>query len=154
MRQRQGREQHRGSALVGVGPSALGYVADLVIDAGTAADVVRRAVERRSLVRGRGGDVRVHLAAIRLVLSTWDAQPRGAGADAVDARGLVEGLPTHLRQPLLLHYWSALSVADIARALHRSAATVQLQLDDARRLLAVALETGMSRSIGSFASRR
>lgn len=50
-------------------------------------------------------------------------------------RDLVERLPERMRVPVLLHYYADLSVADVARAVHRPEGTVKRLLHDARGLL-------------------
>lgn len=50
-------------------------------------------------------------------------------------RDLVERLPDRMRVPVLLHYYADLSVADVARAVHRPEGTVKRLLHDARSLL-------------------
>lgn len=55
-------------------------------------------------------------------------------------RDLVERLPDRMRVPVLLHYYADLSVADVARALHRPEGTVKRLLHDARALLHTMIE--------------
>ena len=51
-------------------------------------------------------------------------------------RAAVERLPKKLRDVVLLHYWSDLTVTDVAAAVGRPAGTVKRQLSEARALLA------------------
>ncbi len=55
---------------------------------------------------------------------------------AVTVRAAVERLPKRLRDVVLLHYWSDLTVTDVAAAVGRPAGTVKRQLSEARALLA------------------
>lgn len=55
-------------------------------------------------------------------------------------RDLVDRLPEKLRQPVLLHYYADLPVAEVARALRRPEGTVKSQLADARRQLGIQIE--------------
>ena len=50
-------------------------------------------------------------------------------------RDMVERLPERLRNPVLLHYWADMSVAEIASALHKPEGTVKRMLHDARHRL-------------------
>ena len=53
-------------------------------------------------------------------------------------RDLVERLPDRMRAPVLLHYYADMSIAEVARALHRPEGTVKRMLFDARaRLLSM-----------------
>ena len=54
-------------------------------------------------------------------------------------RDLVERLPAHLRETVLLHYYADLPVADVAAALHRPVGTVKRRLHEARALLSDAV---------------
>lgn len=55
---------------------------------------------------------------------------------SVTVRAAVERLPKRLRDVVLLHYWSDLTVTDVAAAVGRPAGTVKRQLSEARALLA------------------
>lgn len=59
---------------------------------------------------------------------------------AVDVRHLVDGLPRRYRELVLLHYWSDLSLPEVALSLNRPLGTVKRQISEARHLLATALE--------------
>lgn len=50
-------------------------------------------------------------------------------------RDLVERLPDRMRLPVLLHYYADMSVAEVARALHRPEGSIKRLLHDARRNL-------------------
>ena len=54
-------------------------------------------------------------------------------------RDVVRRLPERLRQPVLLHYYADLSVAEVARLLKRPEGTVKRALSDARTALLGAL---------------
>jgi RNA polymerase sigma-70 factor (ECF subfamily) len=54
-------------------------------------------------------------------------------------RDLVERLPGHLREAVLLHYYADLPVADVAAALRRPVGTVKRRLHEARALLSDAV---------------
>ena len=69
------------------------------------------------------------------------------GGDVADSQpvdpwlhDLVDRLPARLREPVLLHYYADLPVADVARALRRPEGTVKGQLVDARHLLGIQIE--------------
>ena len=50
-------------------------------------------------------------------------------------RDLVERLPDRMRAPVLLHYYADMSIAEVARALHRPEGTIKRMLYDARARL-------------------
>ena len=50
-------------------------------------------------------------------------------------RDLVERLPDRVRTPVLLHYYADMSIAEVARALHRPEGTIKRMLYDARARL-------------------
>jgi RNA polymerase sigma-70 factor (ECF subfamily) len=54
-------------------------------------------------------------------------------------RDLVERLPGHLREAVLLHYYADLPVAEVALALRRPVGTVKRRLHEARALLSDAV---------------
>jgi RNA polymerase sigma-70 factor, ECF subfamily len=54
-------------------------------------------------------------------------------------RDLVERLPGHLREAVLLHYYADLPVAEVAAALRRPVGTVKRRLHEARALLSDAV---------------
>ena len=54
-------------------------------------------------------------------------------------RDLVERLPGHLREAVLLHYYADLPVADVALAIKRPVGTVKRRLHEARALLSDAV---------------
>jgi RNA polymerase sigma-70 factor (ECF subfamily) len=63
----------------------------------------------------------------------------GRPAPDTSLRDLVERLPGHLRETVLLHYYADLPVAEVAAALHRPVGTVKRRLHEARALLSDAV---------------
>jgi RNA polymerase sigma-70 factor (ECF subfamily) len=63
----------------------------------------------------------------------------GRPAHDSSLRDLVERLPGHLRETVLLHYYADLPVAEVAAALHRPVGTVKRRLHEARALLSDAV---------------
>ena len=59
-----------------------------------------------------------------------------AESDGAWLRALVESLPDRHRDPVLLHYYADLPVAEIGRLLHLPAGTVKRRLHEARAALA------------------
>ena len=64
---------------------------------------------------------------------------QGRPAPDTSLRDLVERLPGHLRETVLLHYYADLPVAEVAAALHRPVGTVKRRLHEARALLSDAV---------------
>lgn len=79
-------------------------------------------------------------AALSRVGPPDEAAPPTDVATRATVRTLVEALPERLRQPVLLHYYADLSVAQVAAALGKAEGTVKRALFDARALMAAALE--------------
>ncbi|MDT7539182.1 MAG: hypothetical protein QOI82_2767 [Actinomycetota bacterium] len=131
-----------------------GYALSLVGDAGLATDVAQEAFTRLFARWGRVRDPRawVYFVATNLSTDHWRRSQRDrALADVLrgvtrthDAahdpwlRDLVDRLPAHLRQAVLLHYYADLPVDEVARLVHRPVGTVKRRLHDARLLLATA----------------
>jgi RNA polymerase sigma-70 factor (ECF subfamily) len=63
----------------------------------------------------------------------------GRPAPDTSLRDLVERLPGHLREAVLLHYYADLPVAEVAAALRRPVGTVKRRLHEARALLSDAV---------------
>jgi RNA polymerase sigma-70 factor (ECF subfamily) len=55
-------------------------------------------------------------------------------------RDLVERLPERMKVPVLLHYYADMSIAEVARSLHRPEGTVKRMLFDARARLQSMIE--------------
>lgn len=68
-------------------------------------------------------------------------------------RDLVERLPSHMRAPVLLHYYADMSVAEVARALHRPEGTIKRMLFDARAKLLASLQDGRDEPLDDPARR-
>ena len=66
----------------------------------------------------------------------------GRPAHDSSLRDLVERLPGHLRETVLLHYYADMSVAEVAAALKKPEGTIKRMLYDARARLASWLEDG------------
>jgi RNA polymerase sigma-70 factor (ECF subfamily) len=131
-----------------------GYALSLVGDAGLATDVAQEAFTRLFSRWGRVRDPRawVYYVATNLATDHWRRSQRdraltdvlrGVTRSETAAhdpwlRDLVDRLPTHLRQAVLLHYYADLPVDEVARLVHRPVGTVKRRLHDARLLLASA----------------
>jgi RNA polymerase sigma-70 factor (ECF subfamily) len=131
-----------------------GYALSLVGDPGAATDVAQEAMTRLFARWGRLRDPRawVYYVATNLATDHWRRAQRdralthvlGDVSDHHDPahdpwlRDLVDRLPTHLRQAVLLHYYADLPVEEVARLVHRPVGTVKRRLHDARALLASA----------------
>lgn len=61
-------------------------------------------------------------------------------ATRTTVRTLVEALPERLREPVLLHYYADLSVAQVAGLLGKADGTIKRALFDARALMAAQLD--------------
>lgn len=160
------RELMRGTALVsrdaefrafyaGEYPGLARYCHALVSDRELAHDLAQEAFTRMLGRLTSVDDPRAYVygVATNLVRRAWrkraqDASAVGAIAGepplplpsheaAVTVRVAVEQLPKKLRDVVLLHYWSDLTVADVAAAVGRPAGTVKRQLSEARGLLAL-----------------
>jgi RNA polymerase sigma-70 factor (ECF subfamily) len=131
-----------------------GYALSLVGDPGTATDVAQEALTRLFARWGRVRDPRawVYFVATNLATDHWrrsqrdraltdslrDVAPRQDAAHDPWLRDLVDRLPEHLRQAVLLHYYADLPIEEVARLIHRPVGTVKRRLHDARTLLASA----------------
>jgi RNA polymerase sigma-70 factor (ECF subfamily) len=131
-----------------------GYALSLVGDAGLATDVAQEAFTRLFARWGRVRDPRawVYFVATNLSTDHWRRSQRDraltdvlrgvtSGESAAHdpwLRDLVDRLPTHLRQAVLLHYYADLPVDEVARLVHRPVGTVKRRLHDARLRLATA----------------
>jgi RNA polymerase sigma factor (sigma-70 family) len=131
-----------------------GYCYSLVNDRELAHDLAQEAFTRMLGRFTRVDDPKAYLygVATNLVRRAWRkraqqaiavagivAEPVGQVAShegAVTVRAAVEQLPKKLRDVVLLHYWSDLTVNDVAAAVGRPAGTVKRQLSEARALLA------------------
>lgn len=92
---------------------------------GVATNLVRRAWKKRAQ----------DLQAVGAVAAE-PVRPLPSHEGAVAVREAVDRLPGKLRDVVLLHYWSDLTVNDVAAAVGRPAGTVKRQLSEARALLA------------------
>jgi RNA polymerase sigma-70 factor (ECF subfamily) len=131
-----------------------GYGLSLIGDPGIATDVAQEAMTRLFARWGRVRDPRawVYFVATNLATDHWRRSQRDKALTGVlrdvtsteDAahdpwlRDLVDRLPSHLRQAVLLHYYADLPVEEVARLVHRPVGTVKRRLHDARQLLASA----------------
>jgi RNA polymerase sigma-70 factor (ECF subfamily) len=131
-----------------------GYALSLVGDPGTATDIGQEAFTRLFARWGRVRDPRawVYFVATNLATDHWRRSQRDRALtdnlrDVVAhhdtahdpwLRDLVDRLPAHLRQAVLLHYYADLPVDEVARLIHRPVGTVKRRLHDARTLLASA----------------
>jgi RNA polymerase sigma-70 factor (ECF subfamily) len=131
-----------------------GYALSLVGDAGIATDIAQEALTRLFARWGRVRDPRawVFFVATNLANDHWRRSQRDRAltdvlrdaAEQHDAahdpwlRDLVDRLPAHLRQAVLLHYYADLPVTEVAHLVHRPVGTVKRRLHDARALLASA----------------
>jgi RNA polymerase sigma-70 factor (ECF subfamily) len=131
-----------------------GYCHSLVNDRELAHDLAQEAFTRMIGRLTRVDDPRAYVygVATNLVRRAWRKRAQQATAvagiageparalpsheGAVTVRAAVEQLPKKLRDVVLLHYWSDLTVTDVAAAVGRPAGTVKRQLSEARALLA------------------
>ena len=129
-----------------------GYALSLIGDAGLATDVAQEAFTRLYARWGRVRDPRawVYFVATNLATDQWRRTQRDRALTDVLRhvtpderpahdpwlRDLVDRLPTHLRQAVLLHYYADLPVEEVARLVHRPVGTVKRRLHEARGLLA------------------
>jgi len=141
--------------LVHYGPLA-GWCQALVGDPEVAHDIAAESFARLlgRLVGVRDPRAYLYVTTTRLVADHWRALARDSklgdrivlqerGRDAPDIawlRDLVERLPERLRTPVLLHYYADLSVADVAKALHRPVGTVKRLLAEGRASLLARIE--------------
>lgn len=95
--------------------------------------------DARSGLRRRKSEDR---ALERLQLSTPDVAAEGAGSDVVDVARALAKLSRRQREVAVLHYYLALTVAEVAAALGVSQGTVKTMLHRARAALASALGEG------------
>lgn len=161
---RSERERAARELFAALYPRLAGWTARLVDDPDTAHDLateafVRLLAQRRDVEEPRAwlyattaNLVRDHwrrTARERRALARTGIAPEGAHdvdvATRTTVRDLVEALPDRLREPVLLHYYADLSVAQIAAAMGKAEGTVKRALFDARARMAAALEEGSSR---------
>jgi RNA polymerase sigma-70 factor (ECF subfamily) len=69
----------------------------------------------------------------RLAFTATESMPAADGG----VRDLIDRLPAGLREAILLYYYADLSVAEIAKALHRPPGTIKRRLADARGRLQI-----------------
>ncbi len=135
-------------------PKVAAYCYQLVRDREVAADLAQESFARlfARWVSVREPRAYVFHIATNLVRGSWSARARDArvlpmlvGATSVDGvdltvRDAVERLPVKYRELVLLHYYSDLTVPDVALAVRRPEGSVKRMLSEARGLLAVSLE--------------
>lgn len=96
-----------------------------------ATNLVRRAWRRRS-------DEVMAVAGLAQLARVVGASVEGPEISSV-VRDAVRGLPSRLRDVVLLHYFADLTVEDVATATRRPPGSVKRQLSEARAALAAAL---------------
>lgn len=139
-------------------PGVAGYCHSLVSDRELAHDLAQEAFARMLGRLTKVDDPRAYLygVATNLVRRAWRTRardrealgvlasqpvvPQASHEGAVTVRGAVERLPARLRDVVLLHYWSDLTVEAVAAAVGRPAGTVKRQLSEARALLALEVD--------------
>lgn len=136
-------------------PKVAGYLTSLTGDPDVAREAAQEAFTRLFARWRRVQEPRafVYVVGTNLVKRHW--RQGGRERSAVDSlkvttqhsrsahdawlRDLVERLPEHLREAVLLHYYADLPVAEVAAALHRPVGTVKRRLHEARALLSDAV---------------
>ncbi|HVE74578.1 MAG TPA: RNA polymerase sigma factor [Mycobacteriales bacterium] len=136
-------------------PRVAAYCFQLVRDREVAADLAQEAFARlfARWLSVRQPTAYVFHIATNLVRAHWSARARDvralplldAGRDTVEGadlavRDAVDRLPQRYRELVLLHYYTDLTVPDVARAVRRPEGSVKRMLSEARGLLAIALE--------------
>lgn len=130
------------------------YVHQLVRDRELAADLTQEAFARLYARRVGIREPRAYVfhVATNLVRDHWSRTARHRAllpslldqrsADQPDhsVRDAVGRLPEKYRELVLLHYYADLTVPDVARAVRRPEGSVKRMLNEARALLAAALE--------------
>lgn len=161
---RSERERAARELFAALYPRLAGWTVRLVDDPDTAHDLateafVRLLAQRRDVEEPRAwlyattaNLVRDHwrrTARERKALARTGMEPEGTHdvdvATRTTVRELVEALPDRLREPVLLHYYADLSVAQVAAAMGKAEGTVKRALFDARARMAAALEEGSAR---------
>jgi RNA polymerase sigma-70 factor, ECF subfamily len=77
--------------------------------------------------------------ALRSVSANAEREPYSDPSQEVDVRELIQGLPSRLREPFLLHYYAGFGVREIAVLLKRPEGTIKADLYHARARLKEAL---------------
>jgi RNA polymerase sigma-70 factor (ECF subfamily) len=128
-----------------------GWCAVLLGDAEAARDVASEAFTRllARWVTVKDPKGYLYVTATNLVKDKWRREQRdrklcahleqtvatSTPAPDLTVRDMVERLPERTRVPVLLHFWADMSVADVARHMHRPEGTVKRLLSDARTQL-------------------
>ena len=105
---------------------------------------------QRSPVRDHWRKAERERRAMRTVSASADREPLSDPAQDVDIRELIQGLPSRLRDPFLLHYYAGFGVREIAVLLKRPDGTIKADLYHARARLKEALaERGADQGRGT-----
>jgi RNA polymerase sigma-70 factor (ECF subfamily) len=92
-----------------------------------------------NLVRDHWRKTERERRAMRSVTAGAQQEPYSDPAQDVDVRQLIQGLPSRLRDPFLLHYYAGFGVREIAILLKRPDGTIKADLFHARARLKEAL---------------
>jgi RNA polymerase sigma-70 factor, ECF subfamily len=107
-----------------------------------------------NLVRDHWRKTERERRAMRSVSASADREPVSNPAQDVDVRELIQGLPSRLRDPFLLHYYAGFGVREIAVLLKRPDGTIKADLYHARARLKEALaERGVGQGPGGGRGR-
>jgi RNA polymerase sigma-70 factor (ECF subfamily) len=99
-----------------------------------------------NLVRDHWRKTERERRAMRSMSVSADREPVSDPAQEVDVRELIQGLPSRLRDPFLLHYYAGFGVREISVLLKRPDGTIKADLYHARARLKEALaERGAGR---------
>jgi RNA polymerase sigma-70 factor, ECF subfamily len=95
-----------------------------------------------NLVRDHWRKTERERRAMRSVTAGTEREPTSDPAQDVDVRELIQGLPTRLRDPFLLHYYAGFGLREIAGLLKRPEGTIKADLYHARSRLRESIASG------------
>ena len=92
-----------------------------------------------NLIRDHWRNTERERQALRSVTAGLAGDPVAFPVQDVDVRNLIASLPSHLRDPFLLHYYGGFGLKEVASLLHRPEGTIKATLFAARARLKTAL---------------